>query len=108
MLPEPSRITVACWCMPQRLPWRVRFFHSSPLRFTAVNLHSSSAAAGIPHAPSHMLSTRSTSPPKSACPGVSMMLILIPCRQASTRQADHRLLAISFEMASKPELWWDD
>ena len=26
--------------------------------------------------PSHMLSTRSTSPPKSACPGVSMMLIL--------------------------------
>ena len=28
--------------------------------------------------PSHILRTRSTSPPKSAWPGVSMMLIFVP------------------------------
>src|SRR5881296_2118968 len=47
---------------------------------------SASAASGPPAStssrqPSAMLSTRSTSPPKSACPGVSMMLIVTsPCR----------------------------
>ena len=36
-----------------------------------------SAASTSSRAPSTMLKTRSTSPPKSACPGVSMILILV-------------------------------
>ena len=34
--------------------------------------------------PSAMFSTRSTSPPKSACPGVSMMLIFVPLYSIAT------------------------
>mmetsp|Transcript_43264 Transcript_43264/g.139438 ORF Transcript_43264/g.139438 Transcript_43264/m.139438 type:complete len:209 (-) Transcript_43264:30-656(-) len=37
-----------------------------------------SAASTSSSTPSTMLSTRSTSPPKSACPGVSTMLTLVP------------------------------
>ena len=36
-----------------------------------------SAASTSSNAPSTILNTRSTSPPKSACPGVSMILILM-------------------------------
>ena len=38
-----------------------------------------SAASTSTTAPSAIRRTRSTSPPKSACPGVSIILILIPC-----------------------------
>ena len=63
-----------------------------------------SAASISNSAPSAILSTRSTSPPKSAWPGVSIMLILMPLIFQCNVLGQNRDAALAFQIIAVQDL----
>ncbi len=84
--------TISCTSSGRQLGLSTLFITTTGLRPISIAFCSTKRVCGIgpsnastnSRQPSAMLSTRSTSPPKSACPGVSIMFILYPLYSIDT------------------------